>query len=99
MQRYQQLAELFLKHTPEVNRVATSRQLEQTGFSRMEDRQIDPVLRYMESLQVHREYLDFFQIGVYRDQRSKIEQVAKYVGLAIRPYEPPFMSAPAPKAS
>jgi hypothetical protein len=38
----------------------------------------------MESLQIHRDYLDFFQIGVYRDQKSKIEKVAKYVGLAIR---------------
>lgn len=42
------------------------------------------MLRYLESLEVHRDYLDFFQIGVYRDQKSKIEQVAKYVGLAIR---------------
>lgn len=49
------------------------------------------MIRYMESLQTHKEYLDFFQIGVYRDQRSKIEQVAKYVGLAIRPVENFFM--------
>ena len=33
---------------------------------------------------MHREYLEFFQIGVVRDQKSKIEKVAKYVGLAIR---------------
>ena len=27
--------------------------------------------------------MEFFEIGVVRDQRSKIEQVAKYVGLAL----------------
>jgi hypothetical protein len=37
----------------------------------------------MESLQIHKEYLEFFQIGVIRDQKSKIEKVAKYVGLAM----------------
>lgn len=30
--------------------------------------------------------MDFFQIGIVRDQRKKIENVAKYVGLAIRDY-------------
>jgi hypothetical protein len=49
--------------------------------------------RYLETLQTHKEYLDFFQIGVYRDQRSKIEQVAKYVGLAIRPVSLPFVAS------
>ena len=38
----------------------------------------------MESLNKHKEYLDFFEIGVVRDQRKKIENVAKYVGLALR---------------
>ncbi len=40
--------------------------------------------RYITSLQTHREYLEFFQIGVVRDNKKKIENVAKYVGLAIR---------------
>jgi hypothetical protein len=39
--------------------------------------------RYITSLQTHREYLEFFQIGVVRDNKKKIENVAKYVGLAI----------------
>ena len=50
----------------------------------MTEREADPLVRYMDSLQIHREYLEFFQIGVFRDQKSKIEKVAKYVGLAIR---------------
>lgn len=41
------------------------------------------MFRYVESLQVHREYMEFFQIGVVREQKSKIEKVAKYVGLAM----------------
>ena len=58
----------------------------------MADKDVDPLIRYMESLQVHREYLEFFQIGVVRDQRSKIEKVAKYVGLAIREVVPHFVA-------
>ena len=44
------------------------------------------MIHYITALQKHKEYLDFFEIGVVRDQRKKIENVAKYVGLAIRDY-------------
>lgn len=30
------------------------------------------MIEYMNALQKHKEYLDFFQIGVVRDQRKKI---------------------------
>jgi hypothetical protein len=88
MKKYQQLAEIFLKYTPDTNKVATKHMLDNSQFEKMTEREIDPVVRYIESLQVHREYLEFFQIGVFRDQRSKIEKVAKYVGLAIRQIDP-----------
>lgn len=84
MSRYQHILELFLKHTPEVNKIKTAEQFHQANFSKMTEREVDPLVRYIDSLQIHREYLEFFQIGVVRDQRSKIEKVAKYVGLAIR---------------
>ena len=45
----------------------------------------------MECLQIHREYLDFFQIGVVRENRAKIEKVAKYVGLAMPDIPPAFI--------
>lgn len=44
------------------------------------------MIYYLKTLETHKEYLDFFQIGVVRDQRKKIENVAKYVGLAIKDY-------------
>jgi len=72
MKRYQQLLELFLKHTPETNQAITKKQFDQAQFCQMSDRDIDPYFRYIDSLQIHKEYLDFFQIGVFRDQRSKI---------------------------
>lgn len=37
--------------------------------------------------------MDFFEIGVVRDQRKKIENVAKYVGLAIRDFSHEAMDA------
>ena len=95
MSRYQHVLELFLKHTPEVNKARTIEQFNQGNFCKMTEREVDPVIRYMQSLQIHREYLEFFQIGVVRDQKAKIEKVAKYVGLAIRDVNVfPFQDAP-----
>jgi hypothetical protein len=92
MTRYQHLLELFIKHTPEVNKVRTAELFKRVNLDKRTERDVDPLVRYMDSLQIHRDYLEFFQIGVVRDQRSKIEKVAKYVGLAIREVEPLFAS-------
>lgn len=54
MKKYQQLAEIFLKYTPDTNKVVTNQMLDNSQFSKMTEREIDPVLRYIESLQVHR---------------------------------------------
>ena len=79
---------MFLKYTPETNHAVTTEMFDKSAFCKLKQRDIDPLYRYMESLQIHKEYLDFFQIGVYRDQKSKIEKVAKYVGLAMPNLEP-----------
>lgn len=50
MKRYQQIFELFLKHIPETNKKVTTQQFEQAQFSTLGDREIDPLLRYIESL-------------------------------------------------
>jgi hypothetical protein len=92
MRKYQHLLEVFLKHTPETNHAVTAAQFEKANFEALAERDIDPVFRYMQSLEVHREYMEFFQIGVVRDQRSKIERVAKYVGLAM-PDVPSFLES------
>ena len=90
--------EMYLKFTPEANQGVTNRLFKATVFGRLPHRELDPMFRYMESLQIHREYLEFFQIGVVRDQKSKIEKVAKYVGLAIPEVEPAFCSSEALEA-
>lgn len=79
------LLQLFLDHTPVHTHKFVQKGFEASGIPQIKDQAlIDPIVYYMESLNKHKEYLDFFQIGVYRDQRKKIENVAKYVGLAIR---------------
>ena len=83
----------YLKYTPESCHGVTRRLFNAASLERFTDEELDPMLRYMESLQIHREYLEFFQIGVVRDQKSKIEKVAKYVGLAIPGVEPAFCSS------
>jgi len=72
MRKYQQLLELFLKYTPQNNHAITKELFDKAKFDKMGQSEVDAMHRYMESLQVHREYLEFFQIGVVRDQRSKI---------------------------
>jgi hypothetical protein len=57
MRKYQQLLQLFLTHTPETNHLITKQLFDKAGFDKMSERQIDPLFRYMDSLQVHREYL------------------------------------------
>lgn len=51
-----------------------------------DDKKLMPMIYYINTLQTHKEYLDFFEIGVVRDQKKKIANVAKYVGLAIKDY-------------
>lgn len=92
MRKYQQLLELFLKYTPQNNHAITAELYDKARFDKMHQTEVDAMHRYMESLQIHKEYLEFFQIGVVRDQRSKIEKVAKYVGLAMPEVELPFLN-------
>lgn len=47
MSRYQHVLELFLKHTPEVNKARTIEQFNQGNFCKMTEREVDPVIRYM----------------------------------------------------
>ena len=67
-----QIIQLFLKQTPEVNHAVTTQLFKETNMEKMTEKELQPFERYLNSLQVHREYLEFFQIGVIRDQKSKI---------------------------
>lgn len=57
MTKYKQLLQLFLKYTPETNHSVTTQLFEKAAFDKLDQRKVDPLYRYMESLQVHKEYL------------------------------------------
>lgn len=81
------MTQLFLEHTPAYTRATVAANIAAANLDRVkEDRKLTPIIHYLNTLQKHKEYLDFFEIGVVRDQRKKIENVAKYVGLAIKDY-------------
>lgn len=82
----QEIRKLFLLHTPAYTRGAVESNINAASLDEIENKRIEPMIDYIVALQKHKEYLDFFEIGVVRDQRKKIENVAKYVGLAIRDY-------------
>ena len=78
------MIKLFLESTPAHTQGFVQKCFDMTNISAVKDEtRLSPILMYIESLNKHKEYLDFFEIGVVRDQRKKIENVAKYVGLAI----------------
>lgn len=94
MKLVQEVSRLFKLYTPAYSRSVVEKNLKMSGIEEMTDeKKIAPLLHYIESLQKHKEYLDFFEIGVVRDQRKKIENVAKYVGLAIRDFSQEDMDA------
>jgi hypothetical protein len=91
-QKYQNILSLYIKHTPQHSKNTVEKNFSQSGIENSvnTDKMFNMMERYMSSLQTHREYLEFFQIGVVRDNKKKIHNVAKYVGLAIREVEDHF---------
>ena len=84
----QEITTLFMKSAPVQSHQVTSRVLQQAKLETQDEKHLEPILNYISCLKVHKQYLQFFEIGVVRDQRKKIEQVAKYVGLALDSQRP-----------
>ena len=85
---------LFQLYTPAYTRPTVENNIKMSGIDSLkEDKLLEPMIHYIQALNIHKEYLDFFEIGVVRDQRKKIENVAKYVGLAIRDFSHADMDA------